>query len=118
MIGRKQLTWVRDNRREPVIPTRLGDAARRSLHRLSQARANERNEEAVWLVARELGDQFERHCRFMGIAAGVLSVGVDDARLVNVFRLNWSYTLVERLQQACPASQIREVRFVRAGSPR
>ncbi|NOS99129.1 MAG: hypothetical protein HOP29_00700 [Phycisphaerales bacterium] len=116
-ITRQQLEWVSRNRRERSRGETLSAVAARLVERAGERHGAESGPRAAAAVAEVTDELFRRHCRVKTLARGLLTVEVDDPRLVGYMRMCWGEPIRERLSKTSSVGRVRAVRFVGAVAP-
>ncbi len=98
-------------RKKPVRRAkRLGDSLSKVMEdRIGPQQARYGRVAELW--GQLLPGEFDRHCRIVDLSGGQLKVAVDSPSYLHELRL-CRYELVKELQQQCPASRIKEIKFV------
>lgn len=106
MLDNKHLKWVVANRRSALRTQRVVEAAEIAMDRIIRHRAC--NPPLIdELISGIVDSEFHCDCTIGTIAKGILTVYVNDARLICHYRTRWSFELLEALR----ASGVRSVRF-------
>ncbi|MCH8966278.1 MAG: hypothetical protein IID43_01245 [Planctomycetes bacterium] len=109
----KQLDWIVGNRRKFRHSTPVGSWAMRVLER-ARPRTSPATVHAA--VTDVVDQEFLDHCTIGPLQGGVLTILVDDARLVYAFRWRWVLHLIEHLQAKHPGIGVQKVCFT-TGAP-
>lgn len=113
MFTIKQLDWIIGNRRRSYCSTPVSPWAIRVLERARRWTSST----AVHAAVTEVVDQeFLDHCTIGPVQGGVLTILVDDTRLVYAFRWRWVLHLVEHLRAKHPRIGVQRVCFT-TGAP-
>lgn len=117
VVTRKQLEWVSRNRRERRRGEALSAAAARVVERIGGRIDGGWMRRAEAAVAGVTDEMFRRHCEVRTMDGGVLTIEVEDPRLVGSMRLRWSEPIGKALTQSRLSGRVRAVRFVAGMGP-
>ncbi len=111
-LGLRQLGWIAHNRKRAVRTKLIGTTIEKLIERERKRIGPATVYKAVGEVVNE---EFFRYCALGSVEGGVLTILVQDVRLVYPMRLQWRLTLIEHLRGKWASSRVRDVRFVCAG---
>lgn len=107
-LGPRQLGWIVRNRTWTVRTRLIGV----SVEKLIERERKRIGPATVYKAVGEIVDEeFFRHCALGSVEGGVLTILVQDVRLVYAMRLQWRLLLLNHLRGKWASSRVREVRF-------
>ena len=112
MIDARQQMWVVRNRRSRIRAVPAVDLAERFMKQACD-RAQFASDSVRRCVEATVDEEFIEHCTVGTVRAGVLTILVDDERLVYTLRMCWERRLLETLRRQCPSWRVSGVRFTR-----
>lgn len=112
----QQLRWVVSNRRQRSRTEPLAIVAEGVVRR-AKRRTAAVGEEISQAVAAVVDQDFAAHCALGPEVGGVLTIYVDDERLVYPYRVRWALDILEKIRMQCPRRRVRKISFVKDRHP-